>query len=110
MKMQVNQDRQKTRAIEVDYPISDNLQENVQSHGEDVVNKLFVAKAKTEVQDRVRAMMKQGKTDKEIHDALKQFKLGQRQVSKKTTKDKARELYNKMPEEERKEFLKELKS
>jgi hypothetical protein len=94
----------------VEYPIGDTLEENRKSHGDEVVNRLFVAKAKIEVQDMVRRMLAQGKSQKEIQDAASKFILGQKQTAKKSQAEKAKELYAKMSPEEQKEFLKELKA
>lgn len=110
MKITIKDGRgQDARSITVDYPIGETLQENTKTHGEDIVNRLFVAKAKIEAQDAARRMLKAGKSEKDIQNALSEFKLGQRQSTKKSAKDKALDAYQKMTAEEKAEFVKNLK-
>jgi hypothetical protein len=110
MQITVSKDKDKSRQITVDYPIGKTLQENVELHGEEAVNRVFQQKAKVAVADTVRPMLKADKPDKEIHEKVAQIKLGERQTrAKKSPKEKALADYDKMTPEQQKEYLEELK-
>jgi hypothetical protein len=109
MKIAVKEGRGKeARKVVVEYPIGETLRENVKNFGEDLINGLFVARAKVKVQDIVRPMLKAGKTDKEIQDAVNALKLNERRVTRKSAKEKALDLWNAMSEEEKAEFKRQL--
>lgn len=109
MKITVKDGRGKeARQVMVEYPIGETLQENIKNFGEDLINNLFIARAKVKVQDVVRPMLKASKSDKEIQDAVSALKLDQRRVTRKSPKEKALDLWNSMSDEEKAEFRKQL--
>ena len=85
--------------------VGDDVNEDIELYGEDIVHNYFVAKLVISAQDIPRSMMKQGKTDNEIIEAMKSWKpkLGRQ---KKSKVEVVEELLEKMTEEEKREFLK----
>jgi hypothetical protein len=77
--------------------------------GDDVVYALFCAKAVIQIQDGVRPMMKEGKTDKDIQTFVEglQITLPQR-GRKKSDYDKAKDGWAKLGKEEQEALLAEL--
>lgn len=109
MKITVSESRKAdSKKVTVDYPLGETLQDNVKSHGEKVVNDLFLARAKVKIQDVVRPMLKAGKDQKAIQDEVSKLKLDEKRVQKKSAKDKALDIWNKMSDEEKAEFKKSL--
>jgi len=98
------------RQIIVDYPIGESLDEAKKLHTEEVVYNMYVGRAKVAVQNMVRVMLKAGKSDKEIHEAVKNYKLSEKPVRAKSAYDKAVSLYTKLSPEERKKLVEALKA
>jgi len=109
MKITVSESKAKdAKKVTVDYPIGETLQDNVKSHGEQVVNELFSMRAKVKVQDIVRPMLKAGKDQTTIQNEVNKLKLDEKRVQRKSPKDKALDLWNNMSEEDRADFRKQL--
>jgi hypothetical protein len=109
MKFAVGDGQKGGRSLEVDYNFGANLDEAQKLFSHEVVYNLYVAKAKVQIQDKIRPMMKAGKTDKEILAFISNYKLGTVLRTKKSPVDKALDMYDKMSSEERKALLAKLK-
>lgn len=100
----------KSLSTSFEYDFGANLPESISLYGETVVHKLFVAKARIEVQDVARNAMVAGKTPAEAAALAVAHKLGEAtKVAKDPTKAALAALPSMTPEE-RKAFIKELQA
>lgn len=93
------------RAVIVNYNFGDNLEDAVETFGEDVVFGRYLASARIECQTIIRRGISAGKTDDEIVQMVKDWKPGTRMSVKKTDVEKAREALGRMTPEERRQLL-----
>jgi len=99
-----------SRKITVEYNLGDSLDEAVESFGGDVVFSNFKAHASVSIQARIRSLAKQGKTDKEIQEDFKAWKLGVASRVRKSPVEKIADAYEKMSPEEQAAFIEKLRA
>lgn len=98
-------------SIEVDYPISEVLSENVERFGEDVCAANLVSALVLRVQGKVRTMLNDEKTtEADIHNEMKTWKIGVPRERGATPVEKAKRELDKLSPEERAALLKELRA
>jgi hypothetical protein len=68
--------RQVGKELTVDYNFGENLAEAVKLFGEDVVFSLYRAKGVIIIQDLVRRLLTDGKTEEEVAKTIAEYKLG----------------------------------
>lgn len=99
------------RRITVTKDLGADLQGSVEMFGEAVIHQDFLVAETIAIQDMVRPMLKAGKTDEEIHEAVERFVPGTRQRGrKKSDYDKTKDAWSKLSKEERDQLLAELMS
>jgi hypothetical protein len=98
-----------SRKITVAKDFGTDLKASAKLFGEDVVHALFLAKGVIQIQDGVRPMMKDNKTDSEITAYVDGISITLPQRGrKKSDYDKAKDSWSKLPQEEKDALLQEL--
>lgn len=97
------------RSYEVEYDFAENLEDAVTAFGEDVVFSLYKAKAIIVLQDNIRRMMTQNKSDEEIAAFIEEWKPGVVQIrTGEKKKEKLLKEFTKMSAEQQKAMIEEL--
>lgn len=107
-------------AGEVDYPLSDNVQENIEKFGEKVVNSYFLHGAKIALQSFMRSQLTTKDADgndvaaditaDELQAKADSYELGVRTVVRKTKVEKVGEQVDEMSDEELQALLARVKA
>jgi hypothetical protein len=95
------------RTIDLEYDFGTNMDESIAKFSEEVIHASFVKQAKVVLQARVRDLMKAGKTDDEIKEAITQWVPGIRQprAAAATTVDKLMKAVGKMSAEDKAKIM-----
>jgi hypothetical protein len=97
-------------SVTVDYPVSEDLQDNRDRFGDEVCAEALRAALVLRVQSRIRALINAEKTEDEIQADLKTWKIGVATRRGIPLKDKVKAQMEKMSPEERANLLKELQA
>lgn len=84
------------RTITLEVMDGETVKEDAELHGEDVVHGIFIQKADVARQNFVRPLLEAGKTDEEIRELFKKWKLGVPTERTTDPKAKAMRLLNKI--------------
>lgn len=97
-------------SAEVEYDFGDNLAEAVALFGDDVVYSRFKAAAIVDLQALIRRHLdgEKPKTNEEIQALVTEWKPGVTKRVRKSTKEKAEELFDSMSDDEKKALLESL--
>jgi len=107
MKITANADG---KEVTVEFDLGKDLDDAAKKYGKDVVFSKWVAAEKITIQGKVRGLIRQGKSPKEIQEAVDKHKPGEVPARGKSRYEKLLAAYNKMSEEERKQFIADLKA
>ncbi len=94
--------------VSVEYDFGDNLEEAVEAYGENVVFDLYHDQAVIALQNYVRRLMKQGKTQEEIQQAVSAWRPGVSTRQRKSPAEKLRQLLQGVPKEQVQKMLAEM--